>query len=86
MKFATVFVYGNQGQIAEIRPGHREYLGKLKEAGKIVASGPFEDDSGALIIYEADTQAEAEAMIDNDPFRKAGVFQSYTIKPWRQVF
>lgn len=86
MKFATVFVYGNQEQIAEIRPSHREYLGKLKEEGKIVASGPFEDDSGALIIYEADTQAEAEALIDGDPFRKAGVFQSYTIKPWRQVF
>ena len=86
MKFATVFVYGNQDQIAGTRPSHREYLGKLKEDGKIVASGPFEDDSGALIIYEAETQADAEALIEGDPFREAGVFQSYTIKPWRQVF
>jgi uncharacterized protein len=86
MKFATVFVYGNQEQIAGVRPRHREYLGKLKEEGKIVASGPFEDDSGALIIYEADDQAEAESFIEGDPFRAAGVFQSYTIKPWRQVF
>lgn len=86
MKFATVFVYGNQDKIADTRPLHREYLGKLKEDGKIVASGPFEDDSGALIIYEAETQADAEALIEGDPFRTAGVFQSYTIKPWRQVF
>jgi uncharacterized protein len=86
MKFATVFQYGNQDQIAGTRPSHREYLGQLRDQGKIVASGPFEDDSGALIIYEADTQEEAEALIEADPFRAAGVFQSYTIKPWRQVF
>jgi uncharacterized protein YciI len=86
MKFATIFEYGNQDQIAGTRPEHREYLGTLKEQGKLAASGPFEDDSGALIIYEADSQEEAEALIADDPFRKAGVFKSYTIKPWRQVF
>ncbi|MEX1157435.1 MAG: YciI family protein [Thermomicrobiales bacterium] len=81
MKFATVFRYGNQDQIAEVRPRHREYLTSLKEQGKLVASGPFEDDSGALIIYEADSQADAEALIEADPFREAGVFQSYEMKP-----
>jgi uncharacterized protein YciI len=86
MKFATVFEYGNHDQIAGTRPSHREYLGSLKEQGKLAASGPFEDDSGALIIYEADSQEEAEALIAEDPFRKAGVFKNYTIKPWRQVF
>lgn len=86
MKFATVFEYGNHDQIAGTRPSHREYLGTLKEQGKLAASGPFEDDSGALIIYEADSQEEAEALIADDPFHKAGVFKSYTIKPWRQVF
>lgn len=85
MKFATIFEYGNHDRIAETRPRHREYLGKLKEQGKLAASGPFEDDSGALIIYETDTQEEAEQLIEGDPFREAGVFQSYTIKPWRQV-
>ncbi|MEX2314594.1 MAG: YciI family protein [Thermomicrobiales bacterium] len=72
--------------MAEVRPRHREYLTSLKEQGKLVASGPFEDDSGALIIYEADSQADAEALIEADPFREAGVFQSYEMKPWRQVF
>ncbi len=56
MKFATIFEYGNHDQIAETRPIHREYLGTLREQGKLAASGPFEDDSGALIIYEAETQ------------------------------
>ena len=86
MKFATVFRYGNQDRIAEVRPRHREYLTSLKEQGKLFVSGPFEDDSGALIIYEADSQADAEALIAADPFHEAGVFQSYEIRPWRQVF
>jgi uncharacterized protein len=86
MKFATVFEYGNQEQIAEIRPRHREYLTKLKQKGNLFASGPFEDDSGALIIYEADSEEAARALVANDPFAAAGVFKSFTMKPWRQVF
>ena len=86
MKFATVIQYGNQEKIAEVRPRHREYLGALKEQGQLFASGPFEDDSGALIIYEADSEDAARALIEADPFNEAGVFQSYTMKPWRQVF
>ena len=85
-KFATIIRYGNEDRIAEVRPRHREYLTALQEQGKLFASGPFEDDSGALIIYEANDQADAEALIEADPFREAGVFQSWEMKPWRQVF
>ena len=86
MKFATTINYGNYDKIAEVRPVHREYLAELKAQGKLFASGPFEDDSGALIIYEADSMEDAEALLEADPFRAAGVFQTWTMKPWRQVF
>lgn len=86
MKFATVFEYANAEKIPEARPAHRAYLTELRERGKLVASGPFEDDSGALIIYEADSVEEAEELIRHDPFREAGVFARWTIKPWKQVF
>ena len=85
MKYVAVIDYDNHEQIAATRPAHREYLTSLKERGRIVASGPFEDDSGALIIYEADSADDVESMIREDPFSKAGVFASYTLKPWRQV-
>ena len=86
MKYAAIIEYENQEIISEIRPAHREYLGGLKEAGKLAASGPFTDDSGALIVYETETEEEAVALIENDPFREAGVFAKYTLKPWNQVF
>jgi uncharacterized protein YciI len=86
MKVATFITYANQDKIAEVRPRHREYLGTLKEEGKLAMSGPFEDDSGALIVYEVESLDEARRILEADPFNEAGVFQSYTMKPWRQVF
>ncbi|MDI3339723.1 MAG: YciI family protein [Sphaerobacter sp.] len=86
MKYAAVIRYGNREQIAQIRPIHREYLAGLKEQGKLWASGPFTDDSGALIIYEADSLEEAHRLLTEDPFHRAGVFASYELKEWNQVF
>jgi uncharacterized protein len=86
MKFAAVFRYDNKDKIDEIRPAHREYLGQLQAEGKLHTAGPFTDDSGALIVYEVDTEQEARDLIESDPFNEAGIFASYAIKPWRQVF
>lgn len=86
MKFAVFFSYEHQERIAEVRPAHREYLASLKDAGKLVTSGPFVDDSGALIIYEAESEAEVNEMIEHDPFHEAGVFSTYLVRPWEQVF
>jgi hypothetical protein len=86
MKFAVVFSYANREKIAEVRPVHREYLAALKEQGKLVAAGPFVDDSGALIIYEAESEDEALRMIVGDPFHETGIFASYLIRRWRQVY
>ena len=35
-----------------VRPVHREYLTKLRDAGKLVISGPLTDSGGALIVLE----------------------------------
>ena len=86
MKFAAVFRYDNKDKIPEVRPKHREYLSKLHEEGKLWTAGPFTDDSGSLIVYEVETEQEPTALIENDPFHDAGIFASYAIKPWKQVF
>ena len=86
VKYAAFIRYGNPEKIAEVRPTHRQYLSQLKETGKLWASGPFTDDSGALIIYEAESEEEAWRLIEQDPFHEAGVFQEIQLKPWNQVF
>lgn len=87
MKYAAVIQYHeDQEKVEAIRPAHREYLGGLKAQGKLWASGPFTDGSGALIIYEAESPEEAATLLENDPFCTGGVFARWEIRPWRQVF
>jgi len=87
MKFAAVIEYSqDKAKIAEHRPAHRQYLTSLKDKGQLAASGPFTDDWGALIIYEAPTMAEAEAILKADPFSKNGIFIQYTMRPWNAIF
>jgi uncharacterized protein YciI len=86
MTFAAIIEYSNDtSKIAEIRPQHRAYLKQLLDAGQLVISGPFTDDTGGLLVYEAASAEAAEALIQNDPFCKCGVFQTWTVRPWRIV-
>jgi uncharacterized protein YciI len=87
MKYAAVIEYIQDAEVVgAARPAHRAYLGSLLEAGKLAASGPFEDGYGALIVYNADSPEEADRLIEADPFRAAGVFVRWTVRPWKVVF
>ena len=86
MKFAAIIEYvQDKAKIAEIRPSHRQYLATLKTQGNLAASGPFTDDWGALIVYEADSIERAETLLKGDPFCQAGIFVRWTIRPWNTV-
>jgi uncharacterized protein YciI len=86
MKFAGIIEYTpDKARIAEVRPVHRQYLTSLLERGQLVAAGPFTDDSGALIIYEAASRDEAEKLLQGDPFHQNGIFVKYQLRPWNPV-
>jgi uncharacterized protein len=87
MKFAASIEYSQDTALVEAhRPAHRAYLTKLLDEGKLFASGPYADGSGALIIYEADTPEAADALLNADPFHAAGVFLKWTVRPWKVIF
>lgn len=87
MKWAAVIEYVKDAtKVSEIRPAHRAYLSGLLDAGKIVCAGPFLDDFGALIVYEAETKEAAEELIRADPFNANGVFVRWDVRPWKTVF
>ena len=82
-KFTAILEYTTDAdRLQEVRPTHREYLGSLLKSGKLYQSGPFPDGSGALIIYEAEDLAEAQVLLANDPFSKAGLITGATVKEW----
>jgi uncharacterized protein YciI len=69
--FAALIAFTENEELRlQTRPVHREYLRSLLDAGKLSMSGPWADDTGALIIYEAEDMAEAERILDGDPYRE----------------
>ncbi|MBC6440489.1 MAG: YciI family protein [Rhodospirillales bacterium] len=72
------------------RANNREaHLGFLAKAGNAVKlAGPLLSDDGSrmvgsLLVIEAGSLSEARAWAENDPYRKANVFQSVDIRPWK---
>jgi len=87
MKFAATIEYTqDKAKIESVRPAHRKYLTTLLQTGRLVAAGPFTDDSGARIVYEAQTMEQASDLLKNDPFCAGGVFVRWTMKPWKTAF
>ncbi len=73
---------------AENRPAHLEYLKGF--ADKAYVAGPMlgndgESMIGSLLIMDFDDKAAADAFAANDPYNKAGLFDSVTIAPWKKV-
>ena len=86
MKWAAVIEYlPDTAKVESVRPAHRAYLTSLLESGRLVLAGPFADGSGALIVYEAETREAVDDLMKNDPFHTAGIFVSWTVRPWKCV-
>ena len=85
-KFAVVLTFGDPDKVAETRPRHREYLQRLLSEGRLHASGPWADGTGALLIYEAADEAEVRSLLETDPYTAAGVIADAQIKEWNQVY
>ncbi|WP_395174216.1 YciI family protein [Roseibium alexandrii] len=52
---------------------HRAFLKSGYDHGVFLASGPKEPRTGGVILARADTRAELEKLIDQDPFKQEGV-------------
>jgi uncharacterized protein YciI len=72
------------------RDAHLAYI-KDGYADKIVAAGPtldpdLEGMNGSVFIIELEDMAAAEALTANDPYAKAGLFETVVIRPFKKVF
>ena len=69
------------------RPAHVNYLKSFGD--KLQAAGPTLDAkdnmNGSVVILDLESLIEAEAFAANDPYAKAGLFDSVSIQPWKKV-
>jgi uncharacterized protein YciI len=88
MLFAIIGHDGPDGATLrpKVRQAHLDNLQLLVDAGKVVIAGPFTDGSGSLIIVEMESEADALAFAQSDPYVEHGIFERVEVKPFRKVF
>jgi uncharacterized protein len=74
----------------ELRAANRQaHLDYADATGVVFLGGPFLDAegnmTGSLIILTVPAMAAAEAWAAADPYVKAGLFESVTIRAWKKV-
>lgn len=74
----------------DIRKANRDaHLAYIKDTGVVAQAGPLLDADGqmcgSLVILDVEDQAAADGWAENDPYAKAGLFDSVTILPWKKV-
>jgi uncharacterized protein len=74
----------------ELRAANRQaHLDYADASGVISVAGPFLDSdgnmTGSLIVLNVPDMAAAEAWAAADPYAKAGLFDSVTIRAWKKV-
>lgn len=66
------------------RPAHRSFLTRLHEEGRLLAAGPWADDSGALLVFDVGP-AELERVLDADPYYRTPGVEVAAVREWTPV-
>jgi uncharacterized protein YciI len=80
----------NAGSLrADTRPAHLEFI--RARIAHVLLAGPLlaEDEKtpiGSMLVLDLPSRAEVDRFSAEDPYVKAGLFQSVTVRPFRQVF
>ena len=83
--------------VARDKPGHLQtrkdnraaHLDYLTSTGVVEQAGPLLDGAGemcgSMIVLDVVDMAAAEDWVANDPYGKAGLFDSVTLTEWKRV-
>lgn len=67
------------------------HLEALDRAGRLAFAGPIRNEAndqsvGAVIVFEAPSLDEARDLIASDPYVAGGVFDTWSVDPFRKAF
>lgn len=90
MHFIAICLDKPQSQSIRLanRAAHLDYLRAYSKS--IPVCGPLLSDDGqnmigSLLILQAENKGAAEKILAEDPYRKAALFGSVELRPWRWV-
>lgn len=70
------------------RNAHLAFL--AENASRVKLGGAFLDSAGekpigSMLIIDAEDEAAARALLENDPYERAGLFEKVELRPWRRA-
>lgn len=68
----------------QARPAHREQLADLHADRRLIAAGPWDDDSGALLIFDVGRQ-QVHQILDEDPYYRTAGVGVLAVRAWNPV-
>ncbi|MET7485418.1 YciI family protein [Streptomyces sp. NPDC005538] len=66
------------------RPAHRVFLQRLHDEGRLVAAGPWADDTGALLAFDTERE-ELERLLETDPYYRTPGVEVLSVREWAPV-
>jgi hypothetical protein len=82
--FALELIFDDDDRRLAGRPAHRERLVQLQAAGQLMASGPWEDESGALLIFRVD-KAGMDEILAADPYYHGPGVTVASVREWNPI-
>ncbi len=64
------------------------HLAYIEQTGIVAMAGPFLENGamvGSLVVLDVEDMAQAKAWAAHDPYAKAGLFESVTLREWKKV-
>lgn len=69
----------------EARPAHRALLAEQRERGVLRAAGPWEDGTGALLIFDVETEEELDKLMAEDPYYRSPGLAIASKRRWQAL-
>ncbi len=66
------------------RPAHRAQLLALHAAGRLVMAGPWADDTGAMLVFDAD-RGQVDQIVSGDPYYTTSGVRVKSLREWQPV-
>jgi uncharacterized protein len=83
--YAVQLAFSDDTARLGLRPGHRETLAGLAADGRLLAAGPWSDDSGALLVFLVDSREELDRVLGADPYYSAAGVTVTSVQEWNPV-
>lgn len=85
----ALYAHDKSGALQTRKDNRDAHLAYINDTGVVAQAGPLLDAQGemcgSLVILDVEDMAAAEAWAANDPYAKAGLFESVELTAWKKV-